>query len=103
MPRGGFVYTSNVDGQFQRAGFDPDRVVEAHGSIHWMQCTAECGVEIFPADRFEVGVDEETMRAIEPLPECPNCGALARPNILMFGDGDWDDSRTDALCVRLRR
>ena len=24
MPRGGFVYTSNVDGHFQRAGFDPD-------------------------------------------------------------------------------
>ena len=33
MPRGGFVYTSNVDGHFQRAGFDPDRIVEVHGTI----------------------------------------------------------------------
>ena len=24
--------------------------------------------------------------AIEPLPHCPTCGAIARPNILMFGD-----------------
>src|SRR5580700_1190478 len=32
--RGYFVFTSNVDGQFQRAGFDADRIVECHGSIH---------------------------------------------------------------------
>ena len=29
------------------------------------------------------------MRARPPLPTCPRCGAVARPNILMFGDGDW--------------
>jgi NAD-dependent SIR2 family protein deacetylase len=34
MPRCGFVSTSSVGGQFQRAGFGPDRVIEAHGSIH---------------------------------------------------------------------
>ena len=38
MPNGGFVLTSNVDGQFQKAGFDPARIVEIHGSIHAMQC-----------------------------------------------------------------
>src|SRR5947209_8398446 len=37
-PHGAVVYTSNVDGQFQRAGFDPGCVFEVHGSIHWMQC-----------------------------------------------------------------
>jgi NAD-dependent SIR2 family protein deacetylase len=103
MPRGGFVYTSNVDGHFQRAGFDPDRIVEAHGSIHWMQCTAKCGVGIFPADPYEVDVDEETMRSRQPLPACPGCGDLARPNILMFGDRHWDGSRTDDQSVRLRQ
>ena len=29
------------------------------------------------------------MRAVPPLPVCPRCGAVARPNILMFGDGAW--------------
>src|SRR5512137_1821858 len=29
-----FVVTSNVDGQFQRAGFEEDSILEVHGSIH---------------------------------------------------------------------
>ena len=33
-PAGHFVFTSNVDGQFQKAGFDDARIVECHGSIH---------------------------------------------------------------------
>lgn len=50
MAQGAFVYTSNVDGQFQRAGFDPERIVEVHGAIDWMQCTRNCGIGLFPAD-----------------------------------------------------
>ncbi len=99
--QGAFVLTSNVDGQFQRAGFDPARIVECHGSIHWMQCTRRCGIEAFPADPYEVAVDPATMRAAAPFPECPACGALARPNILMFGDWDWDSERTDEQQRRL--
>ena len=38
-----FVVTSNVDGQFQKAGFDPALVHEVHGSIHHLQCTLPCG------------------------------------------------------------
>src|SRR5271163_173600 len=39
MGQGGFVFTSNVDGHFQRSGFAPERVVEIHGSFDGMQCT----------------------------------------------------------------
>jgi NAD-dependent SIR2 family protein deacetylase len=101
MPRGGFVYTSNVDGHFQRAGFDPDRIVEVHGTIAAMQCLADCGVGIFPSDPYNVAIDEETMRAGPPLPSCPDCGALARPNILMFGDYGWDSTHSDVQHRRL--
>jgi NAD-dependent SIR2 family protein deacetylase len=31
-----------------------------------------------------------------PLPACPYCGGLARPNVLMFNDGRWLDGRTEA-------
>lgn len=86
------VVTSNVDGQFQAAGFDHDAVAEAHGSIHRLQCLAGCGQPVWPADGTTVDVDHSTMRAGPPLPSCPRCGALARPNILMFGDADWDPS-----------
>src|SRR4051812_40413276 len=34
MPHGYSVFTSNVDGHFQKAGFDPGRIHECHGSIH---------------------------------------------------------------------
>lgn len=92
MTHGYFVYTSNVDGQFQRAGFSSERILEVHGSIHWLQCMAECGIGIFPAGQFDLTVDEATMRARTPLPRCPSCGCVARPNVLMFDDMCWDDS-----------
>jgi len=99
---GAFVFTSNVDGQFQRAGFDSTRILEAHGAIDFLQCTRGCS-GIFPADEFHIEVDESTMRAREPFPSCVKCGALARPNILMFGDGEWDAARADAQQENLER
>ncbi|WP_410585846.1 SIR2 family NAD-dependent protein deacylase [Amycolatopsis sp. lyj-108] len=93
-PGGTRAFTSNVDGQFQKAGYP--HVAEAHGSIHHLQCLAKCTGEIWPADDLEVPIDEDTMRALEPLPSCPRCGGLARPNILMFGDYDWLGRRSQA-------
>jgi len=103
MEHGAFVFTSNVDGQFQRAGFDASRILEAHGAIDFLQCTRECGAGIFSAESARVHIDATTMRAREPLPSCPSCGALARPNILMFGDGEWDATRSDAQQDNLER
>jgi NAD-dependent SIR2 family protein deacetylase len=88
------VFTSNVDGQFQRAGFE--QVAEAHGSIHHLQCVDGCRDDIWSADSLDVPIDEATMRTVAPLPACPHCGALARPNILMFGDLDWVPHRSQA-------
>lgn len=98
----GFVYTSNVDGHFQKAGFSPDQVYEVHGSIGAMQCLSECGVSIFSADPYTLNIDHQTMRAIPPLPKCPRCGAMARPNILMFGDWGWNSSHAETQQQRLK-
>lgn len=92
---GYFVFTSNVDGHFQKAGFSPERIVECHGSIHHFQCSVSCTDEIWDADGDAVSIDADKFRALEPLPRCPNCSALARPNILMFGDWSWLGDRTD--------
>jgi NAD-dependent SIR2 family protein deacetylase len=94
-----FVVTSNVDGQFQKAGFDEDRIVEVHGSIHHLQCTVPCAPAIWE-NREEIAVDPRTMRA-DGLPRCACCGAVARPNILMFGDYGWIPQRTHAQQGRL--
>ncbi len=90
---GAFVYTSNVDGQFQKAGFPADRIVECHGSIHHLQCVDGCSAGVWPAADLAVRVDTELCRWLGTLPRCDNCGALARPNILMFGDWNWLDER----------
>jgi NAD-dependent SIR2 family protein deacetylase len=103
-PSGAFVFTSNVDGQFQRAGFDDERTFECHGAIEWLQCLRGCGAPLWRAEEtLVVDVDPESFRARPPLPRCPSCAALARPAILMFGDGEWDSARSDAQERRLER
>jgi NAD-dependent SIR2 family protein deacetylase len=93
-PAGYFVFTSNVDGQFQIAGFPAARIVECHGSIHYLQCIKGCSPEIWSAEGFNPTVDEGHCRLTSDLPTCQRCGAVARPNILMFGDWNWTGWRS---------
>ncbi len=95
MPHGGFVFTSNVDGHFQKAGFPPARIHECHGSIHRLQCSANCGGHLWSPADFHPQVDEAACQLQSELPRCPHCGALARPNILLFNDLDWNDLWTE--------
>ncbi|MFT7824023.1 MAG: Sir2 family NAD-dependent protein deacetylase [Sulfurimonas sp.] len=98
---GSFVFTSNVDGQFQKAGFSEARVMECHGSIHHLQCLDDCQKKIWSADDTTVAAGEG-FKAEEPLPKCPWCGGMARPNILMFDDWGWNYSRTNAQRERIK-
>lgn len=100
LPHRGFVFTSNVDAQFQKAGFPESMVVECHGTIHFLQCLEQCSDGIWPADGFEPVIDEESCRIVSDMPRCINCGALARPAILMFNDGDWAEGRTRLQSAR---
>lgn len=94
-----FVVTSNVDGQFQKAGFREDQILEVHGSIHHLQCLSPCCDAIW--DNLEqLTVDFETMRS-RHVPRCPHCSGVARPNILMFGDYSWLPNRTHGQEMRL--
>jgi len=89
-----FVFTSNVDGHFLKAGFDPAKLVECHGSIHHLQCARPCQKTIWSADNLNITVREKDFRATGNMPTCINCGQMARPNILMFGDWSWLAGRT---------
>ncbi|ATE59898.1 SIR2 family NAD-dependent protein deacylase [Thauera sinica] len=101
LRNGAFIFTSNVDGQFQKAGFDAGRIVECHGSIHHLQCMVGCRGDIWPADGFLPDVDAYTCKLVNALPHCPWCRGLARPNVLMFGDAGWIDDRTRLQQARL--
>lgn len=97
---GAYTFTSNVDGQFQKAGFEDEHIMECHGSIHHLQCLDNCQANIWSAQDTYVEI-EEGFRAKEPLPICIHCGAMARPNILMFGDFSWESKRTNMQRSRL--
>jgi NAD-dependent SIR2 family protein deacetylase len=90
--KGYFVYTSNVDGHFQKAGFSKNCIVECHGSLNRFQClNPECDL-VWLDDQAEFVIDVAGMDLWSDLPTCSVCGEHARPNILMFDDHSWNRS-----------
>ena len=89
LPKGYFVITSNVDGQFQKGGFNSDRIVEYHGSIHFLQCSTPCNDSVWSASELIPVIDTAKCLWKGELPKCPTCNGLIRPNILMFNDESW--------------
>lgn len=74
-----FVYTSNVDGCFERAGFD--QVYTPQGDWQYMQCSKPCTRDSWwRADLAPL--DAPT----KELPNCPRCGRPAMGNVR---GGDW--------------
>jgi len=102
MKEGCFVFTSNVDGQFCKAGFADAGIAECHGSIHHLQCIERCTDDLWSADDYFPEIDDDNCLLTSDFPTCPNCGGIARPNILMFGDWAWLDQRAAAQERRLQ-
>ncbi|MBK6616091.1 Sir2 family NAD-dependent protein deacetylase [Ottowia sp.] len=100
---GAFVLTSNIDGQYQKAGFDASAIHELHGSVHWLQCTSWRCARVVPADHLNPIVDKTTCGWVGPLPQCA-CGAMQRSNVFMFDDGpNWREDRYKEQEQRLNR
>ena len=72
------LITQNVDELHQRAGSDPERVVEIHGTTRKVQCLA-CDY------RDDIEVALERVRAGEEDPECPLCGWILKSATVSFG------------------
>lgn len=72
------VVTQNVDGLHQRAGNDPDRVVEVHGSMREFECVSceHRGPMVDALARIEAGEDD---------PDCPSCGGILKAATVYFG------------------
>jgi NAD-dependent deacetylase len=67
------VITQNVDRLHARAG--SKRVIEVHGTIGTASCF-DCGTV----------VSSEEVRALLPVPACPECGRVLKPDVVMFGE-----------------
>ncbi len=72
------LVTQNVDGLHQRAGSDPERVVEVHGTVRDVVCLA-CG------DRHPAAEALERVRSGEEDPACLRCGGLLKTATISFG------------------
>jgi NAD-dependent deacetylase len=72
------VVTQNVDGLHQRAGNDPERVIEVHGTIWWSRCW-DCG------DRRPMAETLDRVRAGEEDPPCLVCGGIVKSDTISFG------------------
>lgn len=79
-----FVLTTNVDHQFQKAGFDKHRLFYTQGDYGLFQCSEPCCQETY--DNEECVKDmlefQEDMRIpTELVPRCPKCGKLMTMNL----------------------
>jgi len=72
------VVTQNVDGLHQRAGTDPDRVVEVHGTVWFTRCW-DC------QDRRPMTETLDRVHAGEEDPPCHVCGGILKSDTISFG------------------
>ena len=81
-----FVITTNVDAQFELAGFDPQRIFATQGDYGYLQCARGCHERIYPVKelmqkwRADLGAHPDGTLARTQLsdpalvPACPVCG-----------------------------
>lgn len=79
------LITQNVDGLHQLAG--SHRTVELHGNIWRMRCMRAC----------HPPWEDRTVPLPDIPPPCPRCGALARPDVVWFGESLPDRSLEAAI------
>jgi NAD-dependent deacetylase len=84
------VVTQNVDGLHERAG--TVNLTRLHGSIWMLKCWSECGAAPW----------EDRTTPLDPRPpRCRECGGLARPGVVWFGENlnPSDLAAAEAACA----
>lgn len=79
-----FVLTTNVDHQFQRAGFDKERLFYTQGDYGLWQCSVPCHQKTYDNETIVRRMIEEQvdMRvSSELIPRCPECGRPMTMNL----------------------
>jgi NAD-dependent SIR2 family protein deacetylase len=81
-----FVVTTNVDQQFQKARFPPDRVWAMQGDYAFFQCEKPCRREIYfneqMVHQMNATFNTETLEIDrDTVPRCPHCRRHLVPNL----------------------
>src|SRR4030042_84269 len=72
------VITQNTDGLHQKSGTPDDKMLELHGTMHWVDCL-ECG------KRYPRDYAHEKMLAGEKVPRCGSCKGILKPATVAYG------------------
>lgn len=92
-----FVLTTNVDHQFQRAGFDKNRLFYTQGDYGLWQCSKPCHDKTYDNEEAVRAMAEQQKDMKTPtalIPKCPVCGAPMTMNLRcdnsFVQDEGWD-------------
>ena len=72
------VITQNTDGLHQKSGTPDEKVLELHGTMHWVDCL-DCGKR-YPREQVH-----EKMLAGELAPRCNECTGILKPATVAYG------------------
>lgn len=94
-----FVITTNVDGQFEKAGFNRERIFAVQGDYAYLQCAEACHDRLYYNESLVYEMSLSTEDCCIPsslVPRCPVCGGLMEVNLRKDGnfvqDAHWYES-----------
>jgi len=79
-----FIITTNVDGHFEKSGFDVSKMFATQGDFINIQCSVPCHDKLYEStELFKEMVAKTKDRKIptELLPKCPKCGKPMRTHL----------------------
>ena len=94
-----FVLTTNVDHQFQKAGFERKRLFYTQGDYGLWQCSRPCHQKTYDneaAVRQMLSEQRDMKIPTELIPHCPVCGAPMTMNLRCDGSFVEDDGWHEA-------
>ncbi len=91
-----FIITTNVEGQFAKAGVEKSRFFEVQGNYGWFQCANACHDKLYDNERIVEQMLSETKDCRIPsslVPKCPVCGGDMEVNLrkdnYFVQDSNW--------------
>jgi len=97
-----FIITTNVEGQFTKAGVEKSRFFEAQGNYGYLQCAKACHDKLYNNEKIVARMITETSDCRIPsslVPKCPVCGGDMEVNLrkdnFFVQDTNWHTSETN--------
>lgn len=91
-----FVITTNVESQFEKAGFENERIFATQGDYRYFQCAKGCHRQVYDNYQIVQEMLESTLNCAIPselVPHCPTCGGPMdvhlRKDFYFVEDDNW--------------